>query len=108
MNSKIFNNYLERSIAIREKYHSLEEKMHSSKWTLEEDALAFITDAGLVGRNIMSHEGRWPKENSNDELRHKIGECMWWLMILAERSNINAEVELENFLKKTEKLLSLD
>ena len=39
-----------RSHAIRQKYHMLEEKHHGSRWSVEEDALAFLTDAALVGR----------------------------------------------------------
>ena len=49
----------ERSAAIRKAYHALEREYHGSEWSAEEDALAFLTDAGLVGRLTMSHEGRW-------------------------------------------------
>ena len=37
----------ERSKKIREHYRSLEMKHHGSEWSVEEDALAFLTDAGL-------------------------------------------------------------
>ena len=36
-----FENYKKRSIAIRKKYHELEQLYHGSKWTIEEEALAF-------------------------------------------------------------------
>ena len=39
----------ERSKKIREHYRSLEMKHHGSEWSVEEDALAFLTDAGLWG-----------------------------------------------------------
>lgn len=91
---------------LRKKYHELELKHHESEWTIEEDALAFLTDAGLVGRNIMSQQGRWPKENTNAELEHKLGESIWWLIVLANRTNINIEDALDNFLTKTENLLN--
>ena len=44
----------ERSKKIREHYRSLELKHHGSEWSVEEDALAFLTDAGLVGRSTMA------------------------------------------------------
>jgi len=31
---------------IRKKYHALERQIHEQEWTTEEDALAFLTDAG--------------------------------------------------------------
>ena len=55
-----FNESVERSVEIRKLYHNLEQQYHKKEWTVEEDALAFLTDAGWVGRLTMSHQGRWP------------------------------------------------
>lgn len=105
MASLNFEELKQRSAAIRKRYHELEVAHHGSEWTVEEDALAFLTDAGLVGRHVMSQQGRWPKSNTEEELKHKIGESIWWLTVLAERMNINIETVTEDFLAKTEKLL---
>lgn len=56
-----FNEIVERSTKIRKVYHNLERKYHEQEWTVEEDALAFLTDAALVGRLIMSQQGRWQR-----------------------------------------------
>ncbi|MET3981170.1 hypothetical protein ABIB62_003753 [Mucilaginibacter sp. UYP25] len=97
---------ISRSQKIRELYHRLELEYHGSKWSVEEDALAFLTDAGLVGRLTMSQQGRWPKgDKTNEELSHKLGESIWWLIVLADRMDIDISVALEGFLSKTEKLL---
>lgn len=101
-----FKEAIERSHTIREAYHKLELEHHGSKWSVEEDALAFLTDAGLVGRLAMSQQGRWPKANTAPELEHKLGECIWWLMVLAERMDISIEQAFENFISKTEKLVT--
>ncbi len=105
MASLNFEELKQRSAAIRKRYHELELAHHGSEWSVEEDALAFLTDAGLVGRHVMSQQGRWPKSNTEEELKHKIGESIWWLTVLAERMNINIETVTEDFLAKTEKLL---
>ena len=95
-----------RSRKIREAYHQLELKHHGSEWTVAEDALAFLTDAGLVGRLTMAQQGRWPVEKEgSQELEYKIGECLWWLMEIAGRMEIDAESALETFLAKTEQQL---
>lgn len=92
-----------RSRKIRKLYHELELSHHGSEWTIEEDALAFLTDAGLVGRLTMAQQGRWPKEDETaHQLEHKLAECVWWIFVLAGRMNIDMETELEAFLKKTE------
>lgn len=101
-----FNEIIKRSKKIRESYHQLERQHHGSEWTVEEDALAFLTDAGLVGRHTMSQQERWPAKNTEKELEHKLGECIWWLIVLADRMNIDIKEATENFLKKTEKLVN--
>jgi len=105
MSKNNFDDIINRSLEIRKQYHELEVQHHDSKWTIEEDALAFLTDAGLVGRNIMSQQQRWPKANSQSELENKLGESVWWLIVLANRSDIDLKEAMDNFLSKTEKLL---
>ena len=99
-----FSEAVERSVQIRKNYHNLERQYHEKEWTVEEDALAFLTDAGLVGRLTMSQQGRWPKNGeTTSELEHKLGECIWWVIILAECMNIDISQAFEKFLSKTEK-----
>lgn len=100
-----FDDIINRSLEIRKKYHQLEVQHHGNEWTVEEDTLAFLTDAGLVGRNIMSQQERWPKANSQAELEHKLGESIWWLIVIANRTDIDIKEAVGNFLSKTEKLL---
>jgi len=82
---------------IRNKYFELEKEIHGSVWSVEEDALAFLTDAGLVGRLTMDNQGRWPSTDK-ELLPSKIGECVWWLAILAERMDLSFEECVETFL----------
>ena len=105
MSTTDFEEIISRSLKLRKQYHQLEVQYHGSEWTVEEDALAFLTDAGLVGRNIMSQQRRWPKENSQAELEHKLGENIWWLIVLAERSGIDIKKAVNDFLTKTEESL---
>jgi hypothetical protein len=105
MNNNNFDEIIARSLLLRKKYHELELAHHGSEWTVEEDALAFLTDAGLVGRHTMSQQQRWPKTGTDTELAHKLGESIWWLIVLADRMDIDIKEALNTFLKKTEKLL---
>ena len=101
-----FDEAVERSVQIRRLYHQLERENHGSEWTVEEDALAFLTDAGLVGRLAMAQQERWPKEGYlAAELEHKLGECMWWLIVLAERMDIDISEAFDQFLSETKNQL---
>lgn len=105
MSNSNFDDIINRSIELRKKYHELEVTHHGNEWTVEEDALAFLTDAGLVGRNIMAQQQRWPKADSRAELSHKLGESIWWIIVLASRTDVDIKEAMDNFLSKTEKLL---
>jgi NTP pyrophosphatase (non-canonical NTP hydrolase) len=106
MSEITLNKVVERSVQIRKLYHKLEQQYHKKKWTVEEDALAFLSDAGLVGRLTMSQQGRWPISGKDSpELKHKLGECIWWLIVLAERMDVDIQDSIECFLSKTEKQL---
>lgn len=49
-----------RFMDIRKQYHALERQIHKKEWSTEEDALAFLTDAGLVGRRPSDDEEMLP------------------------------------------------
>ena len=68
-----------QSMEIRSRYHELEKEIHGSEWSLEEDA--------------------------QDQLPAKIGECVWWLAVLAQRSGYSFEDCVENFLSEKKKEL---
>ncbi|TZF99470.1 MazG-like protein (plasmid) [Chryseobacterium panacisoli] len=105
METNNFDKIIKRSLDIREKYHQLEVKGNGKEWSLEEDALAYLTDAGLVGRNVMSHQKTWLKKDSPEELEHKLAENIWWLIVLADRTGIDIKEAMEKFLTKTENIL---
>lgn len=94
----------EKSMDIRKIYHALEKEMHGKEWTSEEDALAFLTDAALTGRLVMAKEGRWPSSEES-MLPSKIGECVWWLAVLAEENGLSFADCVETFLKEKEEFL---
>ncbi len=79
----------------------MECEYHGSEWNIEEDAIAFLTDAGLVGRYTMANEKRWPADDTDEMLRHKLSECIWWLVVLADRMNIDLEKSLKEFIETT-------
>lgn len=95
----------EKSMKVRNIYHRLEKEIHGKEWNTEEDALAFLTDAALVGRLIMAKEGRWPSSEES-LLPSKIGECLWWLVILAEENGFSFADCVETFLKEKEEFLN--
>lgn len=89
----------EKSLKIRELYYELEILYHTKKWSPQEDALGFLTDASLVGRYVMSKQERWPSDDEGD-LAHKIGECVWWLAVIASKNGVDFSQSVCDFLNE--------
>lgn len=108
MNSKLpqdnhidFSAAAERAMRVRRFYRQLEKQNHKTVWTTEEDMLAFVSDVGLLARLVMAAEGRWVHgENLQAELGSKMAECLWWLLVLSERLNIDITKEFTSFMDK--------
>ncbi len=52
----------------------------------------------------MAKEGRWPSSEES-MLPSKIGECVWWLAVLAEENGLSLADCVETFLKEKEEFL---
>ncbi|MDV0430507.1 MazG-like protein [Lactiplantibacillus sp. DA1] len=90
----------QRSTEIREQYHQLKIKQDGHPWTTEQDALAFLTDAALVGRQVMAQTGSWPDNANHQLLTEKIGESVWWLSVLATENGIDFNDAVTRFLQR--------
>lgn len=98
------NKVVEESVEIRNAYHALEEKYHGRKWNVQEDALAMSTDIGLISRLIMDEANIWPtKKDDINNLEYKIGEVVWWLAVISDKSEIDFNKAVEGFIKKKQK-----
>ncbi len=91
----------QRAMRVRRLYHQLEKQNHQSEWSIEEDMLAFTSDIGILARLVMASQGRWLHGgDAHTELRGKIAECLWWLLVLSERMDIDITKEFKSFMDK--------
>lgn len=98
------NELTTRSNQIRARYHALEVKQDGIPWNVEQDALAFLTDAGLVGRQVMNYQKSWPGA-LQPKLDQKIAESIWWLCTIADQTDIDVNDALETSLAAKERQL---
>lgn len=93
----------DRAMHVRRLYHKLEEHSLGRVWTVQEDMLGFFTDAGLVGRLVMAAEGTWGYGgNADAELKDKLAESLWWILVLSERLGIDISEAFTSFADRRE------
>lgn len=79
-----------RARHVRELYKQLEQRLHGSAWTPQEVMLGYLYDIGELGRLVMAAEDRWLHEGDLPrELEDKLSECLWWVLVLADRLGVD-------------------
>jgi hypothetical protein len=98
----------ERAMHVRRLYHQLEAKSLGRVWTVKEDMLGFFTDVGLVGRLVMATEGPWGYGGDvKSELKDKLAESLWWILVLSERLNVDISEAFSSFTNRADTELTM-
>lgn len=94
-------NLIKRAMEIREKYGELEIKNYGRKWNKLERMAGFTGDVGDLTKLVMAKEGVRKIDDVDEKLAHELSDCLWCVLILAERYGIDIEKE---FLKTMDEL----
>lgn len=87
-----------RARAIRQLYHKLERDSLGRTWTVEEDMLGLVGDAGTLSRLLLATQGTWPLGGDVPaNLRHKLAECLWWILVISDRLGVDIDEAFEVF-----------
>lgn len=82
----------DRAAAVRRMYEVLERHQNGDIWTLHEMLLGFSHDATAIGRLVLAHDGTWGVAGDIDaQLQHKLAESIWWVLVIAERLDIDID-----------------
>jgi NTP pyrophosphatase (non-canonical NTP hydrolase) len=86
------NSAADRATRVRGLYHDLERHHEGSTWELKDDMLGLVNDVGSLGRLVMATEGRWaPDGDVRQQLSRKLSECLWWILVLADRLDVDID-----------------
>jgi NTP pyrophosphatase (non-canonical NTP hydrolase) len=102
-----FQELIEQSRAIRIKYAELERNKYGREWTGEELTLGFVGDVGDLVKLVQAKEGIRDTEDIDEALAHELSDCLWSIIVLADKYNVDLEkafaktmVELDSRLSK--------
>jgi NTP pyrophosphatase (non-canonical NTP hydrolase) len=86
-----FSALVERAQAIRGRYAELERERFGREWTAEELMLGLVKDVGDLAVLVQAKEGVRGAEDIDAELAHELADCLWSLLVLAERYGVDLE-----------------
>jgi NTP pyrophosphatase (non-canonical NTP hydrolase) len=97
---------VERALAVRRKYAALEIERFGREWSGEELMLGFVKDVGDLAALVQAKEGVRRAEQVDDALAHELADCLWSLIVLAERYGVDLERGFGDTLQELEAHLS--
>jgi NTP pyrophosphatase (non-canonical NTP hydrolase) len=93
----------QRAIAIRAKYSQFEKKKWGKEWTREQIAQGFVVDAADLMRLIMAKEGIREIEDADEKLVGELADCLWSILVLADKYGVDLEKRFLGTMTKIEK-----
>ncbi|HSX43745.1 MAG TPA: MazG nucleotide pyrophosphohydrolase domain-containing protein [Candidatus Saccharimonadales bacterium] len=81
----------ERAVKVRELYDQLNLKNHGIKWNEERLMAGFVGDVGDLSKIIMGKAGVRVIDDVDAKLVHELSDCLWSLLVLADRYGIEME-----------------
>lgn len=86
-----FSDLQQQALQLNELYEQLEVKRWGRIWSTQELALGFVGDVGDLAKLIQAHAGVRTIEDLQDRLGHELSDCLWSIIILANRCGIDLE-----------------
>ena len=96
-----FSHLEQEALRLNDLYEKLEVKRWGRVWSTQELALGFMGDVGDLAKLVQAHAGVRTIEDHQAKLAHELSDCLWSIMVLAEKCGIDLEAA---FVKNTREL----
>ena len=103
-----FRSIIERALEVREKYQKLEKKKYGKEWTSSQIMQGFVGDVGDLMKLAMAKDKIRDIENVDDKLAHELSDCLWSILVLSNKYNIDIEKEFLETMDSLEKRIKED
>lgn len=103
-----FDEISKKALKLRKKLVSLQKQEYGSEWTNEEIYIGLVGDIGDLGKFIMTKEGRRSTENGAERLSDELMDCLWSIIVLAHKFDIDIEKAFEEMIRKAEEKYNLN
>ncbi len=80
-----------RAVDVRRQFAVFEQATYGREWTVEDLVMGLMTDLGDLAAIVQTLEGKRPPRTDNpiQSLEHEVSDCLWVLLVIADRYDIN-------------------
>jgi NTP pyrophosphatase (non-canonical NTP hydrolase) len=80
----------ERALAVRRRYAEVERETYGREWSGADLGLGFVGDVGDLVKLVQAKEGVRAAD-ADARLAHELADCLWSVLVLADRYGIDLE-----------------
>lgn len=97
-----------RAVEIRKRYDALAESNGRAVWNGQNLMAGFVGDVGDLSKIIMAKHGLRDMEDVDAKLAHELADCLWSILVLADKYKVDLEVEFMKAMDGLEKRIAAD
>jgi NTP pyrophosphatase (non-canonical NTP hydrolase) len=96
-----------RAMQIRRRFEQFEARSYGQTWSSDDLVLGFVKDVGDLAAAVQQVEGRRPSgaADPHDALRHEIADCIWALLVIANRFDVDPVAAFSETMDELDKWL---
>jgi NTP pyrophosphatase (non-canonical NTP hydrolase) len=94
------------ALRVHDLYDELNLKDRGRVWTREEFMLGFVGDVGDLAKLVMAEEGARTVQGGRAELGHELADCLWSVLILAHKYDIDLPAEFSRTMAELEQAIT--
>jgi NTP pyrophosphatase (non-canonical NTP hydrolase) len=93
-----------RAVNVRHRLANFERSTYGREWSTADLISGLMTDVGDLASAVQRVDGLRPVGATEplDELRHELGDCLWVLLVLADRYQIDLAEAFESTMASIE------
>ena len=101
-----FSEMSKRALEIRARYSEFEIKKFGREWTREEIFQGLVGDMGDLAKLVLAKSNVREIENADEKIAHELSDCLWSLIVLAQKYDIDLEKSFVGTMDDLEKRLN--
>lgn len=95
----------ERALEARRLYAEWETNRYGREWSAEEIALGLVGDVGDLAKLVQGKAGVRPRADLDDALTHELADCLWSIIVLADKYDVDLPSAFERTMSDLEQHL---
>ncbi len=102
-----FEDLFQRATEVRAKYDELNTS-RGVNWNEQNLMSGFVGDVGDLSKIIMAKHGLRTMDNIDEKLAHELADCLWSVLVLADKYKIDLAAEFMRNMDQLEKRIATE